>query len=373
MIDFGTTKPEQVRHIPKKTDPVNWDALELVVRTTTGTELQKKIFKRKFFKAIRANGVEAMTPWFRYHYCCARLALGDFSDYWGWEFRGLNAKDEGDDWAARLFWEETWLAKWGGGEVRRLLVLGEQGIGDQVFFASILPEAMVRCHEVIYECDDRLHALLERSLPGLQCRSQLPFEDRRTRHGPIDAFIPAAELMRMFRRSIQHFPGKPFLRPNKALVEKFERYRGRTGIAWYGRQGAIEPNQLDIENPLSVQYLKCHPGVERPVVRDFTGIEQPVDFFSDIESIVALCSVLDRVVTVPQSVHHFAAAVGTKVDIITPPAGSGEAEGQIIWDRSPLYNGGKLPWYKGATVYHSLKDWKHEQAQEAKQKTEKAA
>lgn len=349
MIDFSTTKPEQVRNVPKKTDPINWDALELVVRTTIGTELQKKFFRKKFFKAIRQNGVEAMTPWFRYHYCCARLALGDFSDYWGWEFRGLNAKDEGDDWAAQMFWEETWLPKWGGGSVDRLLVLGEQGVGDQIFFASMLPEAMVRCREVIYECDHRLHGLLERSLPGLQCRDELPFEDRRTRHGPIDAFIPAAELMRMFRRSIHHFPGRPYLKPDPKLVEKFERYRGRTGISWVGRQGKLSVNDFGIENPLSVQYLHKDSRVEQP---------QDLDLFTDIEGCVALSSVLEKVVTVPQSIHHFAGAVGTKVEIITPPSGSGDVEGQIIWDRSPLYNGGKLPWYKDVTVYPSLKHWK---------------
>lgn len=349
MIDFATQKPEEVRRIAKKTNPINWDALELVVRTTKGSQLQKQHFKRKFFKAIKQHGVEAMTPWFRYHYCCARLALGDFSDYWGWEFRGLNAKDEGDDFAARLFWEETWLPKWGGGHVNRLLIVGEQGVGDQIFYASIIPEAMKRCNEVIYECDHRLHGLLERSFLGLLCKSELPFEDRRSRYGEIDAFIPAADLMRMFRRNIAHFPGRPYLKPKKELVDSFSQYRGRVGVSWYGRQGKVDPKDFGIEKPLSVQYWHRDDSAERPL---------GLDLMSDIEECVALASVLDRVVTVPQSMHHFAGAVGTKVEIITPPLGSGEVEGQIIWDRSPLYNHGKLPWYKDVTVFSSMEEWK---------------
>lgn len=347
MIDFSTTKPEQVRNVPKKTTPISWDALEYVVRTTTGTQLQKNVFRRQFFKAIRQHGVEAMTPWFRYHYCCARLALGDFSDYWGWEFRGLNNKDEGDAWAAHMFWEETWLPKWAGGNVDRLLVIGEQGIGDVVFYASIIPEAMIRCREVIFECDPRLHDLFERSFPGLICRREMPFEDRRGRYGPIDAFIPAADLMRMFRKSKSHFPGKKFLRPDPKRVEEFEKYRGRTGICWRGRQGKVKPQDYQIENPLSLQYWHTWDGAEQP----------DLDLFEDIEGIVALCSVLDKVVTPPQSIHHFAGAVGTKVEIVKGESGSGEVEGQIIWDHSTLYNNGKLLWYPDVQVFNSMEDW----------------
>lgn len=347
LIDFANVRPEEIRHVPKKTGPVNWGAVDLVIQTTTGSALQKATFGRKFKKAIRENGVEAMTPWFRYHYACARLALGDFSDYWGWEFRGSQPHGESDFWAAHMFWEETWLPKWGGGDVERLLVLGEQGIGDQILFASILPECLVRAREVVFECDVRLHKLLERSFPGLICRPEMPFEYRRDRYGPINAFIPAADLMRMFRRDLKHWPGRAFLKPDPDRVAQFKQYRGRTGIAWKGRQGKIDPAKLGIENPVSVQYLLTWEGAERP----------DVDLFGDIEGIVALCSVLDRVVTPPQSAFHFAGAVGTRTEIICAK-GTGEVEGQIIWDHSTLYNGGRLPWYPNAQVYPSLDAWK---------------
>jgi hypothetical protein len=347
-IDFTRQKPERVRGVAGYRGAVNWDALELVVRTSEGSELEKQYFRKRFFKAIKENGIEAMTPWFRYHYVCARLALGDFSDYWGWEFRDM-AEGGAGDWAARLYWDETWLPKWGGGGVNRLLVLGEQGVGDQVFFASILPEAMTRCAEVIYECDERLHSLLERSLPGLKCRPERMFEDRRHDYGAIDAFIPAADLMRMFRRSKKHFPGRPYLKPDPARAAEFERFRGRAGVAWHGRQGSLDPLALGLEHPLSVQYKELSRDIE----------QAPLDLWADIEGVVALTSVLDRVVTVPQSVLHFAGAQGLRVEVIEPTE-KGE-HGQVVWDRV-RYDGGKTPWYANTRCFESLAAWRAERA-----------
>lgn len=344
MIDFASQKPEQVRLTPYN-GKVNWDALELVIATTDGSHLQKNLFRPKFLKAIRKNGPESMTPWFRYHYVCARLALGDFSDYWGWEFRDLAPGGNGE-WAARLYWEETWLPKWGGGPVNRLLVLGEQGVGDQILYASILPEAMVRAGEVIYECDDRLHSLLERSLPGLKCRSEREFEDVRADYGQIDAFIPAADLMRMFRRDIRHFPGRPYLKPDPKRVAEFEKFRGREGVAWHGRQGSFDPHSLGLKNPVSVQYKHFDREIE----------QAPLDLWADIEGIVALCSVLERIVTAPQSVYHFAGAQGVRTEVIEPTI-RGEY-GQVVWDRTTRYNGGKTPWYANAQCYSSTEAWR---------------
>lgn len=349
-IDFDKQKPEKVRGIKPKTDPVNWEALELVVQRSEGTALQKSQMKRKFLKAVREHGIEALTPQFRYSYVCARLALGDFSDYFGWEFRDFGQGGVGE-WAARLFWEETWLPKWGGGNCKRLLVLGEQGVGDQIFYASILPECLVRCQEVVYECDDRLHSLLSRSFPRLKCRSERPFEDRRADYGHIDCFIPAADLMRMFRRSKSHFPAKPFLIPHPDRVAEFEKYRGRTGVAWKGRQGSFDPYKLGIDNPVSLQYKETKDGFELP----------NLDLWTDFGGMAALCSVLDRVVTAPMSIHHVAGAVGTKVEIITPEI-PGEVVNQIRWDHSIFISNGRLPWYPDITVFHNVEDWRNNHA-----------
>lgn len=363
LIDFVRQPPELVRGIPPRPrDSYNWDALSVVIDHTSqsDSQLKRARLRKEFLRGVKRNGVECMAPQLRYNYCRARLALGDFTDYWGWEFRDAGAN--GEQWSAHMYWEETWLPKWGVGlpfeaywpgaghigRCNRLLILGEQGVGDAVFAASMIPEALKLCNEVIYECDERLHALLERSFPGLKCRSERPFEDRRAEYGKIDAFVPSFELLRMFRRSRQAFPGVAYLKPDEKRVAEFEKYRGRVGVAWVGRQGSIDPMALELAHPVSVQYKHLHRDIE----------QAPVDLWHDIDGVVAFVSVLAKVVTVPQSVHHFAGAVGTRVEIIVPDVPNEEAMNLSPWDYSTAYNGGKLLWYPDAQVYANSRHWK---------------
>ncbi len=351
-IDFLTQQPEAVRGVGWRYRPVNWEALASAVdhsldaASDRASPLKRARMKRALLKAVKKNGIEAIDHRLRYNYVRARLALGDFSDYWGWEFR--NAGSNGENWAAHLYWEETWLPKWGGGGCDRLLVLGEQGLGDAVFAASILPDAMCRVREVVYECDDRLHSLLSRSLPGLKCKSERQFEDRRADYGKIDAYIPSFELLRMFRRSRKAFPGLPYLRPSPKRVDELQKYYGRVGIAWRGRQGSIEPGKLGLDNPVSLQYKETHPLVESP----------EVDLWEDIEGIVALCSVLKKIVTIPTTVHHLAGALGKRVEIIVPEIRNDEALNTSPWDYSTRYNHGRLLWYLDAQVFDNIETWR---------------
>ena len=310
-----------------------------------GSRFSRERVKQKLFKTVKEQGIGILLPSMRLSYCCARLYLGYFSDWWGWEFRGFYATDETRTWAADLYWSETWLPKWGGGYVPRLLVLGEQGIGDQVFYASVIPEAMCRVGEVVYECDRRLHEMLERSLPGLRCHGERKFEDRRL-HAPPDAYIPAAELLRMFRRDKAHFPGRPFLKADQRRVQALMGFSGRTGIGWSGRQGRIDPADCGIAGALSLQWNERHPDIEQP----------PLDLANDIDGVVALCSVLGKVVCAPSSIQHFAGAVGARVEIIKPPAGSGVTN-QLPWDYSDAYRP-HLPWYRDCEVFSDVAAWK---------------
>lgn len=351
-IDFTRMQPEAVRGVQRRDRPVNWEALGVAIENTLQaghagqiSHLKLGRMKRQWLKAVRERGIEALAGPLRYNYCKARLWMGDFSDYWGWEFRDFGSNGEGM--MAHVYWEETWLPKWGGGNCRRLLVIGEQGIGDAVFIASLLPEAMVRCQEVIFECDDRLHTLLERSLPGLKCRSERGFEDRREEYGQIDAFIPSFELMRMFRRSRESFPGLPYLKPDPKRVVELEKYAGRVGVSWKARQGEIDPLALGLRHPISLQYKHFNREIEQP----------GIDLWHDIEGIVALCSVLERVVTVPTSVHHMAGALGKRTEIVVPDSQPMDAINLSPWDYSLAY-GGKLPWYRDAQVFRNLKEWR---------------
>ena len=213
---------------------------------------------------------------------------------------------------------------------------------------------MVRCKKVTYCCDERLISIFERSLPGLICKTRYVDARDDLLNGDYTAYIPGGDLLPLFRRRKEDFPKKPFLKADPKRVKDFDLYQGMTGLAWSGRHGKIDPMEFGIENPVSLQYNDNHPRVETPYPK--TKAEQ-LDLRNDLEGVLALISVLGKVISVPASPFHFSGALGVKTDVvIAPRASEQDIDGvvdEIDW-HCPL---DESPWYKNLTVYPDLEAW----------------
>ena len=314
----------------------DWEYLQFALERTTRHQSRLKFDRnmRALKRAYRANGMgaafDALTPEMRFNLCTARIYHRDFTNWAGWTFR--------DRWAIEWRLPHS-IPMWHGENVDRLLVLGEQGIGDQILWASVLPEAIVRCKHVTYTCDARLISIFERSLPGLACREM---DDDNELEG-YDAYIGAADLMPLFRQRRSHFPRRAFLRALPRTYERFAGYRGCTGIGWAGRQGAIDPYALGLTRPVSLQHDAPHPCAASPAL----------DLHHDLEGVLGLVANLSEVVAVPSSIVHIAGALGVKASVILPNL-PGEIENQIQWAFPP----GENAFYESVTTYETIKDWR---------------
>src|SRR5262252_4977738 len=111
---------------------------------------------------------------------------------------------------------------WDGKPVKKLAIHGEQGLGDEILFMSLLKKARERAEHVVVECADRLVDLFSLSF-GLAC-----YPDHRSlieTEGEPDAFCPMGHLPMFLGLP----DGKPYLK-----APAFERKAGRIGIAWRG-------------------------------------------------------------------------------------------------------------------------------------------
>ncbi len=114
---------------------------------------------------------------------------------------------------------------------KRLLLLGEQGLGDEVLFANVLPdviEALGPDGRLSLAVEKRLVPLFQQSFPTIEVGEHAtakidhhtvriaPFMQART---DIDYWAPMASLLRGFRRSVDAFPPRPnFLSADPARV-----------------------------------------------------------------------------------------------------------------------------------------------------------
>jgi tetratricopeptide (TPR) repeat protein len=238
------------------------------------------------------------------------------------------------------------LPRWDGASLnhKRLLVSAEQGIGDQIMFASVIPDLVARAKAdggaIVVECEPRLVALFARSFPDAAVHAS-KIEMRggalRARYdwlkaaGGANAFIELGSLPKILRRALGEFPD-----PNSFLIpdaEEAARWRtilpnasARTGICWRSGMsggsrslqyapldawaafirelpGAIVCAQYDA-NPEEIAALQTASG---------RGIFVPpqLDQKNELDRTVAMLSVLDAVVSAPTAVSWLAAACGT--------------------------------------------------------------
>jgi tetratricopeptide (TPR) repeat protein len=236
---------------------------------------------------------------------------------------------------ARLVWKyrkpPNEEPTWDGTKGQRVIVFGEQGLGDEICFASMIPDA-AKDARIIIDCERRLAGLFRRSFPkckvyGTRNEKNLAWdeEDRE-----FDASISSAEIGKFYRTTNESFPVKPYLVPDldrkimwQALWAK--KNKPVIGIAWSGgtfQNGSmLRYAELESWLPLfksfdahwvSLQYKQTSEVNKFKFLHpDIDLAEYPfANFTQDYDDTAALIASLDCVVSVPTTVVHAAGALG---------------------------------------------------------------
>lgn len=226
------------------------------------------------------------------------------------------------------------LPRWEGDARKRLLVTAEQGVGDQLMFASLFGEL----GGAVIECEPRLVTLFARSFPNAKVHAW-DVETRggitTTRHGwlkSVGGAQQAAEmgsLPRILRRSLDEFPPQhAYLVPDEGEVAHWRTTFGPAiGICWRsGKSGGHRSLQYA---PLEAWagFARDWPGTIVSVQYDATPDEitqleamsgreivvpDGIDQKTELDRACALLKALDAVVSAPTAVSWLAAGAGVK-------------------------------------------------------------
>ena len=66
---------------------------------------------------------------------------------------------------------------WEGQKNKRIVLWREQGIGDDLLFLGLVPEAFKRCETLSVYLDPRLIPLCKRSMPGINFKEYKSYEE----------------------------------------------------------------------------------------------------------------------------------------------------------------------------------------------------
>ena len=257
---------------------------------------------------------------------------------------------------------------------KRIVARGEQGIGDEISYASVLPDA-AEDNAIIYECDKRLEGLMRRSLPRVEVRG-VRFDENRPDYGDVDAVALTGSFCMQYRRDNRDFPRTGYLKPDperqmqwRALLNSF---RGKKiGIAWTGgldntfkhRRSFNLESLLPILRLPGVTWVSLQYNDPQEEIRAFSrkyGIEikhwsRAVEKGVNYDETAALVSELDCVVSVTTAMVHLCGALGKKCHVLVPK--------RARWFYSSPDS--KHRWYDSLELYRQDAGWPIEKLADA--------
>jgi len=263
------------------------------------------------------------------------LLTGRFEQ--GWKEYEWRWRNSGFSTPLRPFSQQWWDGSADG--VGKLLIWGEQGIGDEVQFSGLIRHIISRGINVVVECDRRLAPLLQRSLAGtvVVARSDPPSDvlnDESITHQIPMCSIPHVLGWPMDKKSFPNF----YILPDESCRDQLRsRYKADkkpllVGISWKSGNSQEGPKRsIDLEywGPIlktagvrfvSLQYGECSRQLEESYKRFGVEIlkDNKINPLTDLESFAAQVAAMDMVISVDNSTVHFAGALGVRVWTMLP-------------------------------------------------------
>ena len=266
----------------------------------------------------------------QFHLALTELCLGMYEKgFLGYEVR----------WKVFPLNKSVWPIKdrelWEGQRDKNVLLWKEQGIGDDILFMGLVPEASEITNSTTVFTDPRLVSLCERGMPGVIFKPYRgKIEDKE-----FDYHLPMGSLPRLFRNSEKDFERVTtgYLKADPKRVEDLSQELGIgnkkvIGISWKSikslhtlKKSLCLMELGKIFQGLDVVLLNLQYGDVNEEIRDFTkatGIEvlqcKSVDNREDLDGLAALIENCDLVVSTSNVTIHLAGALGKETWVLLP-------------------------------------------------------
>lgn len=301
-------------------------------------------------QALQRRPQDPETHW---NYGLAALAKGDFTAGWpafGWRWHKAEPP------LPRRNWPWPRAARGENLAGKRILLWGEQGIGDRLLFLQYLPQLLPDLADVTLETDARLIPLLRRCFPTLKLSAEAgqPADDLLA--GSFDRHLPLGDLPHGAP------PGQAWLKPDGTRAAQLRaRQLGGTGqklvgLSWRSANpilGAGKSVPVAELAPLAsaadcrfvcLQYgaSEAEHAALRQVFGDRYVVDPEIDAREDIDGLAAQIAALDLTITVSNVTAHLAGAQGAPVWVLAPAG-----RGLFFY---LMGEGATTPWYPSMTI-----------------------
>ncbi len=337
-----------------------WKNLGIVLRDVSRVPESLSCFDR----AIIINPGYKEAKW---HRSLAHLLNAEFTNAWAdYEYRRSSKGSS----LVRSLPIQDWQGK--GDNGKHLLVYAEQGLGDEIMFASCFPQLKVDTDLCFVECSKKLERLYVNSFPWAKVfgrdQDQASLASIIEMNPGIDRVLPVGSLPRLYKNNDHWTPVSRYLYPEEESVSqwrlKLKEFGDnlKIGISWRGGTDISKSNlrSVELEALSSILGLTgcsfvClqYGDVKKELGELLANKNQEIllweDALEDYHETAALAKALDLVVSVQTSIVHLAGAMGVKTFAMIPFGPE--------WRYGS--SGTQMRWYESVTLFRQKKkdDW----------------
>ncbi len=293
-----------------------------------------------------------------------QLGSGNLKDGWRNYDHRLHKMDD----ACR---RATPPAYWRGEDLtaKNIVVWTEQGVGDEIMYASIIPDIVALAGHCTVECSVRMAPIFARSFPRAGVVPFMVPGQPATPAAGVDYQISAASLGQFLRPTIGSFPRHHgYLEADPARTALLRAcYTARApgnlivGVAWRSTRAENGANKsadialwTEILNVPGITFVNLQYGdcsEELAAVKRETGIEifqdPEVDALRNMDDFCAQVAAMDLVISTSNTAVHVAGSLNVPTWLML----SGEPTGLWYW----MQNRTDSPWYPSVRIFRAAR------------------
>ncbi len=244
---------------------------------------------------------------------------------------------------------------------KKILVVREQGIGEEILFSSMYKELINLNNNIKIETDKRLINIFERSFENNKFVPDGFYSQNKEELKNFDSIIFAGSLSGYFRKNKKDFAKKSYLIDDHNKTKRvkddpiFKNNDLKIGLSWksvvsvYGKLKSLnladfKPLIKNNRQFINLQYGDVKEEIKKRENKNFNIYSfEKINLFNDLDDLMSILKNLDIFVTVSNSTAHIAAAMGVKTLLICPKISST----YFYWSNE----NNKTPWYKNVKIF----------------------
>lgn len=245
---------------------------------------------------------------------------------------------------------------------KKILIWGEQGVGDQILFSTIVPELLNLFEKVTLLIDERLCQAYKDSYKNMEI---LPL-NKSINQASYDYQISIGSLGKFFRKSISDFKSlNPLLKVNNQRFSKPSKIR--CAFSWKSKgapKSRLKSLELEMLSQIfeiediefyNIQYSDEKNEIEKINKKLSNKIKyvDGLDTYNDIYGLMQFLDTCDFVFSTSNSNVHFSGALGKTTYLLLP-----KAIGKMWYWENDFEN--KNLWYPSITKFYQKEqgDWR---------------